>query len=542
MSVVPVVLQRADVTIPTGELFPIYTGFMTPVEILKVSEVPSYDGWRYDDAKPPNVVEVGASHKKLANNLKVNPTDEWQRPLNHERKTDISAYYNATKKRLMANPVLLGESPHITGAQAGIGTPAATGGENQVRISFTNNGKNPLLILDGQHRIFGLHHGNHTKNQPIPVVILIKEPAYEKKFLAQIFTEVTTGALKLDDLHQWWMKYTFEMKPFNKTNMKSAMKATIQLCTITTLDAQDNEFLNQIKFNPTENTKPGPWNVTYSCIDWTKKFSIYFDNVPNAVIPMTDSEIAKAAIRFIRAAKENDSVANNSKIFGTLKKPHTILRDELINNFMLYCAKNSAATKNYTKSDWKTKILDPGKWSTSNWTIPFSNVKGGLSSSYGAASTKAANWHFNKMFFDHAVMTNNISTMLKCGTHKVRIVANVNTPNDKMSTSNATKGTIIVGDGESANLNSNTPDFPDIASGAKRKWIRILIQSDDCPSTLVSVSVKDSGTYTSKFNISNGEKSAPIDLNSLTSPLTVEASICGYSKGSERTMNIDVDF
>ena len=51
MSVVPVVLQRADVTIPTGELFPIYTGFMTPVEILKVSEVPSYDGWRYDDAQ-----------------------------------------------------------------------------------------------------------------------------------------------------------------------------------------------------------------------------------------------------------------------------------------------------------------------------------------------------------------------------------------------------------------------------------------------------------------------------------------------------------
>ena len=501
MSVVSVVLQRADVLIPTGEEFPIFTGFMTPAEILKVSEVPSYAGWRYDDAKPPNVVEVGASHKKLASNLKVNPTDEWQRPLNHQRKTDISAYYNATKKRLMANPVLLGESPHITGAQADIGTPVATGGENQVRINFTNNGKNPLLILDGQHRIFGLHHGNHTKTQPIPVVILIKNPAYEKKFLAQIFTEVTTGALKLDDLHQWWMKYTFEMEPFTKTDMKSALKATIQLCTITTLDTQDNEFLNQIKFNPTENTKPGPWNITYSCIDWTNKFFIYFNNVPAADTSMTVEEIAKTVIRFVRAAKENDSAGNNSKIFGTLKKPHTILRDELIDNFMLYCAKNSAATKAYTKDDWKTNILDPGKWSTSNWTIPFSNVKSGLSSSYGAASSKAANWHFKKMFFDHTAMTSNISTMIKCATHKVKIVANVNTPKDKMSTSAATKGTKLVGDGGTANLNSNTADFPDTASGAKRKWIRILIQDDDCASTLTGVSVEDSGTFQSKFNI-----------------------------------------
>jgi hypothetical protein len=209
---------------------------------------------------------------------------------------------------------------------------------------------------------------------------------------------------------------------------------------------------------------------------------------------------------------------------------------------MLYCAKNSAATKAYTKDDWKTNILDPGKWSTSNWTIPFSNVKGGLSSSYGAASSKAANWHFKKMFFDHAAMTGNISTMIKCATHKVKIVANVNTPKDKMSTSAATKGTKIMGDGESASLNSNTPDFPDIASGDERKWIRILIQSDDCASTLTGVSVEDSGTFKSKFNISKGEKSAPIDLNALTSPLIVKAFICGYSKGSEKLMTIDIDF
>ena len=318
-----VVLQTSTVTIPTGDAFPIYTGFMTPTQILQVAEVPSYEGWRYDNSKPPNVLNTGASHKSLAGNLKVNPTDEWQRPLNHKRKEDIAAYYNANKKRLMANPVLLGESPHISGQQAQISNPTPTQGIDQVEITFTNNGKNPLLILDGQHRIFGLAHGAHTRNQPVPVVILVKEPRYEKKFLAQIFTEVTTGALKLDSLHQWWMKYTFGMKPFDQTSMKSAMKATIELCTIDTLDGVDNEFLDQIKFNPTENTLPGPYNITYNCIDWTKKFSIYYDNVPASHTAMTPENIAKATIRFIRAAKANDSVGVNSKIFGNLPKPHT---------------------------------------------------------------------------------------------------------------------------------------------------------------------------------------------------------------------------
>ena len=82
-----------------------------------------------------------------------------------------------------------------------------------------------------------------------------------KKFLPKS-SEVTTGALKLDDLHQWWMKYTFEMAPFDNSNMRAAMVATIQLCTIDSIDGQDNEFLNRVKFNPTENSKPGPWNVT----------------------------------------------------------------------------------------------------------------------------------------------------------------------------------------------------------------------------------------------------------------------------------------
>ena len=105
---VTVTLQHAEVTIPTGEIFPVYTGFMTPDDILKIAEVPSYAGWRYDDQSPPNVLQTGVSHKNLANNLKTNPTDEWQRPLNHDRKTDISAYYNGAK--VNGKSVLLGES------------------------------------------------------------------------------------------------------------------------------------------------------------------------------------------------------------------------------------------------------------------------------------------------------------------------------------------------------------------------------------------------------------------------------------------------
>ena len=71
---------------------------------------------------------------------------------------------------------------------------------------------------------------------------------------------------------------------------------------------------------------------------------------------MTGEELAITTVRFLRSAKNNDSAEPIQRFFN-LKKPHTILRDELINNFMMY-AKNSNTAKNLSPNDWKQNILD----------------------------------------------------------------------------------------------------------------------------------------------------------------------------------------
>ena len=126
-------------------------------------------------------------------------------------------------------------------------------------IEFINNGKSALWILDGQHRTHGLAKHANTQNEKIPVVLLIKNSAYVMEFLAQIFTEVTTGAKDLEHIHKNWMEYSFGLGGVYKKGLSTkippspqdrAMLTVIELTTNSNFDGQHNEFYNQIKFNP----------------------------------------------------------------------------------------------------------------------------------------------------------------------------------------------------------------------------------------------------------------------------------------------------
>ena len=80
-------LLRASVTVPTATSstpptsttvdLPIFTGFMTPEEILQYAEVPNFD---YHPSTPnSNGMSPGAtSHENIATKLKTSPTDQWQ--------------------------------------------------------------------------------------------------------------------------------------------------------------------------------------------------------------------------------------------------------------------------------------------------------------------------------------------------------------------------------------------------------------------------------------------------------------------------------
>ena len=199
----------------------------TPNQLIEYADVPSF---------PRNM-----DHNKIALGLKNPPVDHWQRPLDTDRisklriKIDSAIQRNASKDSLMANPVLIGRSNKLGVDGVDIEIKPVTVNEPgrpdqqvpnlySLKLSYVGD-KKPLWILDGQHRIHGLgnspfindQHGNQIPNgsivadETIPVVFVVDEERYNAKFLAKIFTEVTTEAVKMDELHGDWMQYSFEM-------------------------------------------------------------------------------------------------------------------------------------------------------------------------------------------------------------------------------------------------------------------------------------------------------------------------------------------
>ena len=124
----------------------------------------------------------------------------------------------------MANPVLIGKSNMLNHNGVSINVeemkvqvpnarPVLVPYVYKIILESTLAHK-PLWILDGQHRIHGLGNspyvvdddgtpispnGSIVENETIPVVFVI-DSIYQPKFLAKIFTEVTTEAVSYTHL------------------------------------------------------------------------------------------------------------------------------------------------------------------------------------------------------------------------------------------------------------------------------------------------------------------------------------------------------
>ena len=249
-------LEKLEITCVKGEVvihnrrYPMYSGFMTPNQLINFADVPSF---------PEN-----STHAKLSINLTKDPVTDWQRPVDKVRLTRIRKSVDAAKPgtsdfdTLMANPVLIGRSDNIkpnpiSGQDCSISIAPMkielpNGSKVQVpNVSIVNiNGSSsskPLWILDGQHRIHGLgqspfpvdekgrkipENASILADEVIPVVFVIDEN-YNPEFLAKIFTEVTTESQPMSPIHEDWMQYAFHMKPYDKQNTRLAMEVVIEL-------------------------------------------------------------------------------------------------------------------------------------------------------------------------------------------------------------------------------------------------------------------------------------------------------------------------
>ena len=202
--------------------YPIYIGFMKAIDVLRVSEVPNFSEREPDES--------------IANNLKLTPVKDWQRPLIEEKREKITKFFNNTGE-FMPNPVLISENPEVSELNPIIITPKVIGGEMtefwEIEI---NDDVKSLWIIDGQHRIKGLgHDGCHQNQNPIPVVFMLNTNAnYSPTDFAKIFAQVTTSSTPLEALHKEWLQYAFRMEKYSKPSIGpkwvASMEVVIELC------------------------------------------------------------------------------------------------------------------------------------------------------------------------------------------------------------------------------------------------------------------------------------------------------------------------
>jgi len=408
-----------------GRVYEMYCGYATPNQLIEYAAVPSF---------PRNM-----DHNKIALGLKNPPVDHWQRPLDTERisklriKIDSAIQRNPSKDSLMANPVLIGRSNKLGIDGVDIEIKPVTVNEPgrptqqvpnlySLKLSYLED-KKPLWILDGQHRIHGLgnspfitdQHGNQIPNgsivadQTIPVVFVVDEERYNAKFLAKIFTEVTTEAQKMAELHGDWMQYAFDMKHYSLPNEKTGMSATIELTTIQEVDGITNPFYangGQIRFNP-HNDFSGVGPLVLDARDFRKMFAAkYFSRLvtrdsdvgktQETLRVERSSEVANTFVRFYRASRDADSYSENGSRLFDNEKAWPKMAHYYFNAFLDYLATNPDLN-NYSKDEWVEFLChEERQFDECDWRM--SDLDAGPTGKYYKPSEKALRVTFSRFF------------------------------------------------------------------------------------------------------------------------------------------------
>lgn len=382
------------VTKINGNDYPMYSGFLEAAKLIEIAEVPSFD-----ETKP---------HHQIADDVIKPPIDEWQRPEDISKIHAIKEIYgDKTKDNLMANPVLLGTAiQNINPPDVYIGSrqKSVTASNGQVipiedhfeiEINYQSHMNKPIWILDGQHRIKGLAH-SVQKNELVPFVLLHDVTKYEPKFLAKIFTHVTTGAKPMEPVHGEWMKFAFDLGVYKETSHKSAMKATIFLCKEPDLSGHVNPFYNKIQFNPYIQPAPKWKSFEFNSIEWEKIISSNFYGKGGKLPPLElAEEIVKATLAFEKYDAHRD---NDSKIFSSKVKQHKIMAEAYLIGLLTYLSK---VNKPMPFSEWEEFFLDPRRAvNKCNFSLPFVKTAGALSSNNGKPSKQIATDSFIDFFVD----------------------------------------------------------------------------------------------------------------------------------------------
>jgi hypothetical protein len=305
-----------------GHTYPIYIGFAKAEDIAKVAMAPA--------------VTRSTPNREIAENITSQPVKDWQRPIDLERVEGIASTFN-NSGGLMPNPVLLSNNAFY---QQGV-----TISPNNVHSYATNTftvdiaedtppDQKSLWILDGQHRIFGLSK-SAQKDNLVPVVLLLSQAAgsYTSPGLAKIFAQVTTAAKKLDELHNEWLTYAFELERYavqrpNSQQTKQAFATVVELCRTPEWNGVANPFFNQVQFNETVSVSPSLGGFSFRCNVLSDLLLRSYYLVSAAIPHRTPAEVAQELARAYQALHQMVLNPAASVFFGASEKQQQTIMQE----------------------------------------------------------------------------------------------------------------------------------------------------------------------------------------------------------------------
>jgi DGQHR domain-containing protein len=343
-----------------GRRYPLFVGFMAAETVAEVAEAPSFS--------------KNTSHREIAANVLEPPVKGWQRPLDKERVETIRRVFR-DNGALMPNPVLLSENGENQGGAVSLRQEKAGGAIPSdvwiVDIVPPTGGPRPLWILDGQHRISGLASSKQKQND-LPVVLLLNDDdtqgSYTGRDFAHLFAQVTTTAKKLDELHNEWLTFAYELDDYADDTAdhrahRAAMKAVAELCRTSELaDGQPNPFLNSVRFNPEIAVSKKNSTFAYGCRLLKEILRKHYFAV--ATDPLSPSDLAdqlglaSRALSSVVKGPQEETV-----FFGTSEFAHLPMQDAFVIGVLTALQHQSSVpdwklflkTLNFHQTDWRFK-------------------------------------------------------------------------------------------------------------------------------------------------------------------------------------------
>ena len=440
-----------------------YCGFLQAKLLAEITEVPSFSRTK--------------GHKNIAETISSPPIDEWQRPLEDNKVNQIKDTYSmSTKTNLMSNPILLGENATNSDSNVGIRIEQKTiltqRGEvipidNLFSIKVRYTESKPIWILDGQHRVLGISRSTQ-QSEPIPFVLLANKDIYPAPMLAEIFTQVTTTATPLENLHSEWLRYAFSLEKYQNSTSKQAMATVVYLCKEASFNGSPNVLLNRIQFNPYM-TSNSYFAFGFNAIEWEKMIEEYYYGSGGNLPPI---DVAEQIVLSTIAFKIVDRWADpntGSKLFST-SNTHKMLAEAYLYGLFQHLIANPVPK---SLSDWVAFFKSPNvAFDKCDWRLNFVASTGSLSSTNSKISKELAKECFNYAMNNPSVLNGNLLTDFLQGVgSKFKITAYVKSARGAISHRNSYQKSIDPG---------NMKPFSVCDGGFVRDIIRVESLTPNC--------------------------------------------------------------